>query len=97
MRAPGEIRLALREAASAFVDVGATWRTLGQRACVGANAARVTAENMLRAGELRVLGTVRVPGVSRPMALLAPRAPHADDAPVGGHLADVVRCWADFK
>lgn len=95
MRSPGEIRMAMREAAASCAHSGATWRTLGDMACVGALAARRTAENMLRSGELVVLGAVRVPGVNRPMALLAPR--QCEAAPPGLELAEVVRCWADFR
>lgn len=95
MRGPGEIRQAMRRAAEPFADVGATWRQLGEAACVGTQAARRTFENMVRAGDLLVLGTRRVEGACRPMlvAVPAPARPSTSAEPV----CVAVSCWADFK
>lgn len=67
MKSRGEIRLALAEAALSFGARGATWRQLAEAAQVGWDAARMTVENMVRAGQLVVVGTATVPGVCRPM------------------------------
>jgi hypothetical protein len=75
-RPAGEIRQALRRAflklASARMAEGAhvariTWREAAAVAAVGWDAAKRTAENMARAGELVATGPVRTPGVSRAM------------------------------
>jgi hypothetical protein len=103
-RPAGEIRQALRRA---FLDLAmarmaeqgaakaarVTWREAAAVAAVGWDAAKRTADNMARAGELVPVGLVRTPGVSRAMvgylpaelvrqALPCPRA--ANDA--GLHL-----------
>lgn len=101
MRPVGEIRMALSAAAAEFGEAGATWRDLAVAACVGYDAAQATTDNMVRAGDLVVIGRVTRPGVSRPMRLLA--APvvigeqRDDDAPQAAELQAVVRCWADFR
>jgi hypothetical protein len=75
-RPAGEIRQALRRAfldlASARMAEGAqvvriTWREAAAVAAVGWDAAKRTADNMARAGELVPVGLVRTPGVSRAM------------------------------
>lgn len=100
MRPAGEIRMALSAAAAEFGASGATWRDLAAAACVGFDAAQVTTDNMVRAGDLVVVGRVTRPGACRPMRLLA--APvvigeQCDDAPQAAELQAVVRCWADFR
>lgn len=67
MKARGEVRLALAEAAQSFGARGATWRQLAAAAQVGWDAARMTVENMVRAGQLVVVGSEAVPGSCRPM------------------------------
>lgn len=95
MRPRGDVRVALREAAVGVGRPGATWRGLARLAGVGLDAARVTAENMVRAGELIVIGHHKEPGVCRPMNLLtvpteAPQQP-------GAALDQAIRSWADFS
>jgi hypothetical protein len=97
MRPQGEIRQAIVGMAPLKGEGAVTWKGLAALAQVSLDAARVTAMNALRAGDLVVVGEVREPGVSRPMNLLA-RAPEAacaanDDDPA---LA-LVRCWANFR
>lgn len=72
-RSHGGVRTALQRAVRPFVGVGATWRELAELACVGREAARRTADNMARAGELAIVGVRREPGVCRPMRLYAPQ------------------------
>lgn len=85
MRPPGELRQALRAAARELVrdgqglraadgSVGVTWPQLVRRAGVGRALGRWTVLNMASAGDLRRVGAVNVPGVSRPMTLFAPGA-----------------------
>jgi hypothetical protein len=73
MRPRGEIRQAISDAAYTLKEQGGgTFRDLAQLACVGYQAAEATAKNMARAGELAVVGKVRVPNVRRPMNKYAP-------------------------
>lgn len=67
MKARGEVRLALAQAAESFGAHGATWRQLAAAAQVGWDAARMTVENMVRAKQLVVVGTATVDGCFRPM------------------------------
>lgn len=67
MRAAGEIRQALAMAALAFGAQGATWRQLAEAAQVGFDMARMTVENMVRAGQLVVVGPAPREGGGRPM------------------------------
>lgn len=97
MRPCGDFRAALESAAGELGRAG-TWRELAQVAEVGFDVARRTAENMVRDGVFERAGTTNVPGVCRPMVLYAPAQPSARSrATLGGELASVVRCWADFK
>jgi hypothetical protein len=97
MRPRGEIREALASSALALVPpdappgTGATWRELVRHALVGELMGRRTVMNMVRAGELLVVGTRKVPGVCRPVLLLAPRR---SPAPVQWQpLAAAVQGW----
>ena len=81
MRPRGEIRQALADAAAAIAAeriqrgdavVGATWRDMAVRACVGFDAAHDTVKNMARGGELVRTGSVKVQGARRPLAAYAP-------------------------
>lgn len=93
MRPRGEIRQALSDVAH---EVGrGTWRTYAARACVGFSAAKQTVRDMARAGELEVVGTQAVPGVCRPMLVYAPATKQMQAE--GDPLAQIVRCWADFR
>jgi hypothetical protein len=74
MRPIGDFRAALRTAAAAAGPAGATWRELGERACLARAPARMTVENMRRAGELVVVGQARVPGTNRPAVRVAAAA-----------------------
>lgn len=95
MRPRGDVRVALKEAAVGAGFSGATWRGLARLAGVGFDAARVTADNMVRAGELIVIGHSREPGICRPMSLLA--VPAEPACQPGSALDEVVRSWADFR
>jgi len=67
MRPAGEIREALARAAESFGADGATWRQLAAAAMVGYDLARMTVENMVRAGQLVVVGTAPRDGGGRPL------------------------------
>lgn len=98
-RPRGEIRQALSLAAQALHhECGAfTWVQVAEKAQVGYAAARVSVDNMARAGELVRVGRAK-PAESRVwMTLYEP----AEASPAEGDaaLADldrVVRSWADF-
>lgn len=92
MRPRGEERLALSMAAAEFGSAGAHFLDLAHRSLVGADVARVTLGNMVRAGELQVIGRAAIPGVCRPVNLYAPPSVVADPA----ELAEVMRGWADL-
>jgi hypothetical protein len=95
MRPKGEITQALLSKAPMHGDGGATWKCLAAAAQVGLGAARTTSRNLLRSGELVVVGETRAPGVCRPMLLLArstSRSSLAKDSGDGG--LDLVRCWS---
>lgn len=80
MRPAGEVRQALREAARELAPAGRwTWVDMAHRARVGRSVARDTVRNMLRAGELAPAGTLRVPGVNRPMAAVTLAQPAQAD------------------
>lgn len=53
---------------------GATWRDAANAACIGFRAAKVTTENLVRAGQLVPVADVRVPGARQPMKLYRPNA-----------------------
>lgn len=67
MSAAGEIRQAIARAAATFGADGATWRQLAVAAQVGFDIARMTVENMVRAGQLVVVGTAPRDGGGRPL------------------------------
>lgn len=110
MRPRGEIREAL---AQAWCEAPAamTWRDAfaatvhGEPALpIGEQVFKQTVRNMLAAGELVPAGTVRVPGVSRPMLLLSPaveaeagaaRVPTVN-AQQARELERLVHSWAQF-
>ena len=76
-------------------DQRLTWRAMAAKAGVGFDVARRTAEAMAGAGQLVVVGTVREPGVCRPMRLYAlPVGPTQAGGALG---ADLVRCWAGVR
>lgn len=93
-RPRGEIRQALNSAARKLhAQHGpVTWRDMAKAACVGFGAAKTTARNMERAGELVVVDSRAVPGVCRPMKLYAPAGdPWRAQGP---SLMDALRGWA---
>lgn len=90
MRPLGDFRVVLGTAAAAFGQQGATRRELAYSACVGLNAARMTVDNMLAAGELVVIGHTREPGVCRPVNRYAVALPCEQQVP------PLVRSWAEF-
>ncbi len=71
-RPRGEIRLALASAAHDLAIVAMKLRELAQQAGVGYQAARQTACNMVRAGELIVRERRRMPGSRCQLLILAP-------------------------
>lgn len=93
MRPRGEVRMAMASAAKALADEakGATWRDMAQRACVGMGVAQKTVKNMVLAGELQSIGTVRVAGARRPMSMYVPRENWVNN---GLSLDNVLRSWS---
>lgn len=65
MRPRGEIRAALASAVQQTGGSGITWREAAVHAGVGFDAARMTFENMARAGELVPVGAERAAGRGR--------------------------------
>ncbi|WP_428421939.1 hypothetical protein [Methylibium sp.] len=98
MRPRGEIRRALGDAAWQVAREhaeGCTWRELAQRACVGFDVARRTVENMARAGELMVSGTVAASGRGRPANRYVPA--HSQARSTGPELNAVMRSWIALR
>lgn len=99
-RPRGEIRQALGAALAQRSEPGAaggsTWRELATHAGVAFDAAKQTVRDMVRSGELAVVGEVRVPGARRPMQCYLPAQPEPD-IEAGADLAQAIRCWADFR
>ena len=100
MRPQGQVRAALLLAAQQLLAErdGATWRDLADRAQVGYQAARSTADNMARAGDLQAVGFEKRAHSVRWMTLYAPRQatqPGGSWATqtTGGALADVMHGW----
>jgi hypothetical protein len=71
-----------------------TGRDVAQCAQVAFEKARLTLKDMVRAGELVVVGEATAPGVCRPLNLYS--RPQASAA-AGADLQHVVRRWADFS
>lgn len=96
MRPPGEVRQAMLQAALTLTRDGlggATFKQMAVCAKVGFSAARLTADNLARAGQLVVIGLHRVEGVNRPMRLYAPPPPpDADDQSTAA-----LNGWAAFR
>lgn len=100
MRPPGEIRERVLQTARGFARdraqhavPGAVWREVAQQLVpqgIAERAVRDTWKNLVRAGQLRPVGAVRVPGVSRAMLACAPVAPPATAVPDVGA---VLRSW----
>ena len=95
MRPLGDIRQALASAATTLAGQHGcfTGRDVAAWANVGFEKTRLTLKDMVRAGELVVVGQARAPGVCRPLNVYA--QPLQQDAP-GAGLAAVVQRWADF-
>ncbi len=94
MRPRGPTRQALRQV---FDQVGGkplTWRAMATFARVGFATARVTVDNMARAGELRVVGHDRAVANGRPPRLYAPAASVEPQSQPGDAL---VRCWQGVR
>lgn len=70
MRPAGELRAALLRAMREC-KVPVPGKVLAQRACVGFDAAQHTLANMVRDRAAVKAGTVRVPGVKRPVPVYA--------------------------
>lgn len=64
MRPQGDIRLL---ASAALIDGGGTTREISERIGAGRYATRIVLRNMCQAGDVQKTGTVRVPGVKRPV------------------------------
>lgn len=69
-------------------------RDLALRSGVGVTSAMYTLRNMVVAGEARVVGSARVPGVKRPVPVYG--AADDDGADVGGINWDLITCWAQW-
>lgn len=96
MRPRGEIRQAVASAAGQLVAQRGsfTGRDVAQAAQVAFEKARLTLKDMVRAGELVVVGDTTVPGVCRPLNVYT--QPKPASAP-GADLFRVVHSWADFR
>jgi hypothetical protein len=97
MRPRGEIRQALTSAALHLVaERGCfTGRDVAHAAQVAMEKARLTLKDMVRAGELVVVGETTLPGICRPMNVYAQPT---DASPANGaELFRVVQRWADFS
>lgn len=101
-RPAGEVRRALAQAVERMAQAGRTitWRSLAAAARVGWDAARRTVCNMLRAGVLVRVGTLRTAATGRPMCVLAPAGMVGDDtaamqqrADQAAALLDAMRAW----
>lgn len=97
MRPRGEIRLAVETAADTLVrERGCfTTRDVAQLAQVGFEKARRTVHDVIDAGGLVVVDSVRMPGVNRPVNLLT--RPQAVTAGPAAELLRAVRSWAEFR
>lgn len=95
MRPRGEVRQAVADAAGTLVlQRGCfTGRDVAQCAQVAFEKARLTLKDMVRAGELVVIGEAVAPGVCRPLNVYS--LPTAQ-ASAGADLAQAVRRWSDF-
>lgn len=92
MRPRGEIREALARAACGATPM--TYIDLAQAACVGYDAARATAYNMVASGDLVPVGTRRVPGIKRPLRTYVHSSRAlARPADAGLQLAGALRGW----
>lgn len=99
-RPAGDVRRALAQAVQSLLAKGRTitWRSLAAAARVGADRARRTVCEMLRAGQLVRIGTLRTARTGRPMSVLAPPE-LADDAEMrrraqqAGELLQAMRAW----
>ena len=88
--ARGEIRLTLSRALRAAA-APLTTRALAERTGIGYTAARRTVENMRRAGEVALLGSVRVEGTSARAGLYV-LAPDCAPAPAVSAF-DTLKSW----
>lgn len=97
MRPRGEIRQAVEAAADMLVQQRGcfTTRDVAHLAQVGFEKARLTVKDAIRAGELLVVDTVRMPGINRPVNLLS--RPKPDSGAPGADLCSAVRSWAEFR
>lgn len=96
MRPRGEVRLAVASAAGMLVQERGcfTGRDVAQCAQVAFEKARLTLKDMVRAGELVVIGEASAPGVCRPLNVYAQPRPRSS---AGADLLQAVQRWADFK
>lgn len=95
MRPQGEVRQALAGAAVELQrEAGAaSWRDMAERAGVGFHAAKVTVNNMVRAGELKPVGAEKRAHSNRWVRLYEPGQNFAAGT-TGPGLAEVTRSWA---
>lgn len=97
MRPRGEIRQAVASAAGQLVAQRGcfTGRDVAHAAQVAFEKTRRTLLDMVRAGELVVVGETNVPGICRPLNIYT--QPEPEKAPMGADLFRVVQSWADFR
>ncbi len=94
-RPQGQVRQALMQAAEqlALQQGGATWRCMAVQSQVGWAAAKRTARDMQRAGQLLPVGEMRTPHAKRPMVLLAPAGMVAGSGAGAQRLATALQGW----
>jgi hypothetical protein len=95
MRPSGEVRVALFRAAVELTTAsrGATLAELAQRACVGAEAARRTVNNMTRSGELEAVRARKVEYRNKPVMEYAPAVIDEEDVPAVVDLGRALAHW----
>jgi hypothetical protein len=98
-RPRGEIRQAVATAADMLVQQHGRFhgRALAQSAQVAFEKARLTLKDMVRAGELEVIGQEQLPGVCRPLNLYARPCSTAAASSSAAELTSAVMRWADFR
>lgn len=96
MRPRGDVRQAVSGAAGTLVQQHGcfTGRDVAAFAQVGFEKARQTLKDMVRAGELVVIGESTAPGVCRPLNVYA--LPAVQGSP-GAALEQALKRWVDFK
>ena len=100
MRPPGEIRLAILQAATDLVVIeqdgsrrGPTLKELAQRACVGVTAARQTVQNLTRARALVRVAQREVDYRNKPVWEYAPAHNENEETAAQDAIARTMALW----